>query len=195
MHLISTALTRAYMVFVTRSTASSSGSVRLEVLDEETGTVVHQLVPLSTVALHALLFGVPVSTTEHLRALSAFTESALCIQAARRVVTALLTCMPLSSPTAAAVVRLPTMSLSMSESGVACISVHDMIRLMKLVAASEDVFHEGKASTGAAVVVSADGVKRLSVGAPLMGALQVCLGHSAPALCIRSLPCDVLACT
>jgi hypothetical protein len=160
-----------------RPSTSGDEFAQLEVLDEETGAVRHESCRVNTVAMHFHLFNVPVDTFEHLRGLAVSTDAVLVTSVARRVTAALLIALPITVESRRAfsgpAASLPLLSLSQYESGIHTISCHDLVSLVKLVAAAEDVFVEGKATTGAGISAGPDGMKRIACGALLMGSLQV----------------------
>jgi hypothetical protein len=121
--------------------------------------------PASSLVTHSHLFGVPIKSYRHVRALRCATSLALATLDSRRVVAALLIASA-GGPGAG-------VQLCSGASTASSIAVGDVLTLLKLVAASCDSFGDGKVSTGAGLLAAQGGGKIMSPGAPIMGALQV----------------------
>jgi hypothetical protein len=82
----------------------------------------------------------------------------------------------------------------LSEAGAAAtrplVPQPDLLRLVKLVAASEDAFGGGRVTTGAGLQPCAEGGRRLPSTVPVMSALQV-RAHGQP-LRLPARPCEVV---
>jgi hypothetical protein len=129
----------------------------LSVLDTESGLATRFRCSGGSLATHSHLFNVPISSLPDLLALLASAEHVVTLHAARRAVVGVL--LLLEDVDAAGVDGL--------------VSVPELLRLVKLVAACEDVFREGRVGTGAGLVPCAEGGRLLPPTVPIMAGLQV----------------------
>ncbi len=135
----------------------TGGDVYVAVLDSESGVATRVRCPSASLVLHSHLFNVPITSLRDLLALAASAEHVVAIHSCRRAVVGVLL-------------------LLLEEDGTdGLVAVPELLRLVKLVAASEDAFGAGRVGTGAGLVPCAEGGRLLPPTVPVMAGLQVCI--------------------